>query len=72
MSCSLNKLDVKNQQVLWDLENPQALSSSLAALAIKAVQIKNCLKNILAIIIATIVIIYSQYPFEVRPSRGTA
>ena len=31
-SCSLNKLDVKNHWVLWDLENPQALSSALAAL----------------------------------------
>ena len=31
-SCSLNKLDVKNHWVLRDLENPQALSSALAAL----------------------------------------
>ena len=31
-SCSLHKLDVKNQWVLRDLENPQALSSALAAL----------------------------------------
>ena len=30
--CSLNKLDVKNHWVLRDLENPQALSSALAAL----------------------------------------
>ena len=27
ISCSLNKLDVKNHWVLRDLENPQALSS---------------------------------------------
>ena len=31
-SCSLNKLEVKNHWVLRDLENPQALSSALAAL----------------------------------------
>ena len=31
-SCSLNKLYVKNHWVLRDLENPQALSSALAAL----------------------------------------
>ena len=31
-SCSLNKLDVKNHWVLRNLENPQALSSALAAL----------------------------------------
>ena len=27
LSCSLNKLDVKNQLVLLDLENPQTLST---------------------------------------------
>ena len=32
-SYSLNKLDVKNHWVLRDLENPQALSSALAALS---------------------------------------
>ena len=31
-SCSLNKLDIKNHWVLRDLENPQALSSTLASL----------------------------------------
>ena len=30
MSCSLNKLDVKNHWVLQDLENPQAFSSPRA------------------------------------------